>query len=119
MLSTQASSSEVFSGVFALVWLTLAVIAINIQLLGGTISFFNALSTTGYALFPLLISATLSIFVTWSFIRFILYIIFVSWAVYAATVNLKVNGVLPGRVFLAIYPVGLVYATLGWLCVIT
>lgn len=119
VLSPQASSSEVFSSVFALVWLTFSVIAINIQLLGGTISFFSALSTTGYALFPLLISASLSIFIKWSFIRFILYLIFVSWAIYAATVNLKVNGVLPGRVFLAIYPVGLIYATLGWLCVIT
>lgn len=118
-LSPKTNSSEVFSGVFALIWLTFAVIAINIQLLGGTISFFSALSTQGYALFPLVISAAISIFVKWSFIRFIIYLLFVSWAIYAATINLKVSGVLPGRVFLAIYPVGLVYATLGWLCVIT
>lgn len=119
LMSPEANSSEVFSGVFAIVWSTLAVIAVNIQLLGGTISFFNALSTTGYAMFPLLLLAITSIFIKWSFIRFILYVILVAWSVYAATVNLKVHGVLPGRVFLAIYPVGLVYATLGWLCVIT
>jgi hypothetical protein len=119
VMSPGSSSSEVFSGVFAIVWSTLAIIAINIQLLGGTISFFNALSTTGYALFPLLLLAVVSIFVRWSFIRFVFYVILVAWGIYAATVNLKVHGVLPGRVFLAIYPVGLVYATLGWLCVIT
>lgn len=118
-LSPKTNSSEVFSSVFALVWLTFAVVAINIQLLGGTISFFSALSTQGYALFPLVLSATISIFIKWSFIRFIIYVLFVAWAIYAATINLKVSGVLPGRVFLAIYPVGLVYATLGWLCVIT
>lgn len=119
LLSPAASSSEVFSGVFAIVWTTLSVIALNIQLLGGTISFFNALSTTGYALFPLLLLAIASIFVKWTFIRSILYVVAVAWGIYAATLNLKVHGVLPGRVFLAIYPVGLVYATLGWLCVIT
>lgn len=119
VLSPKASSSEVFSGVFALVWSALAVMALNIQLLGGTISFFNALSTTGYALFPMLVLAIVSVFVKLSFVRFIVYITMVAWAIYAATVSLKVNGVLPGRVFLAIYPVGLVYATLGWLCVIT
>lgn len=118
-LSPQNNSSEVFSGVFALVWLTFAIIAINIQLLGGAISFFSALSTQGYALFPLVILATVSLFVKWSFIRLVVYLLLVSWAIYAATVNLKVSGVLPGRIFLAIYPVGLVYATLGWLCVIT
>lgn len=119
LMSPSASSSQVFSGVFAISWMTLGVIAINIQLLGGTISFFNALSTTGYAMFPLLILAVVSIFVKWSFIRFLIYLVVVSWSVYAVTVNLKVHGVMPGRIFLAIYPVGLVYATLGWLCVIT
>ncbi|CCH46753.1 putative membrane protein [Wickerhamomyces ciferrii] len=118
-LSPKTNTSQVFSSVFALTWLTFAVIAINIQLLGGTISFFSALSTQGYALFPLVISSIISIFIKWSFIRFIIYLLFVSWAIYAATINLKVSGVLPGRIFLAIYPVGLVYATLGWLCVIT
>ncbi|KAH3674472.1 hypothetical protein WICMUC_003310 [Wickerhamomyces mucosus] len=119
VLSPTTSNSVVFSGVFTLIWVTFAIIAINIQLLGGTISFFSALSTTGYALFPLLISATVSIFVKLFLVRFLLFVVFVSWSIYAATLNLKVNGVLPGRIFLAIYPVGLVYATLGWLCVIT
>ncbi|KAH3688236.1 hypothetical protein WICPIJ_000787 [Wickerhamomyces pijperi] len=119
MLSPTSSSSSVFSGVFSLIWFAFGIIAINIQLLGGTISFFSALSTTGYALFPLLISATISVFVKLFIVRFVCFVLFVSWAIYAATVNLKVNGVLPGRIFLAIYPVSLIYATLGWLCVIT
>lgn len=119
ILSPTSSSSSVFSSVFALIWFAFAIIALNIQLLGGTISFFHALSTTGYALFPLLINAIISIFVKLFLVRFACFVVLGSWAIYAAMVNLKCNGVLPGRIFLAIYPVSLVYATLGWLCVIT
>lgn len=117
--SPKTNSSNVFSSIFTISWISFSIISINIQLLGGSISFFPALSTIGYALFPLVLSALLSIFIKFSFIRFLLYLVFTAWSTYSVTVNLKVAGVFPGRVFLAVFPVGLVYATLGWLCVIT
>ncbi|ODQ79481.1 hypothetical protein BABINDRAFT_161877 [Babjeviella inositovora NRRL Y-12698] len=119
VLSPKALSSEVFSLTFSMIWLTLAVIAVNIQLLGGTISFLPALSATGYSIFPIVVGAVVSILVKHAMVRLVVDAVLVSWAVYAATVALKCSGVLSGRVILAIYPVGLIYVVLGWLCVIT
>lgn len=119
MIAPNHQASQVFSGIFVLIWLGQALVTLNIRLLGGTISFFYALSTTGYCLFPLVIAALLSSFVKLFLVRIIVDFIMIGWAIYSATRGLSDNGVLPSRVFLAMFPVGLFYTGLGWLCVIT
>jgi protein YIPF6 len=43
----------VFAGVFVLVWIGAAIISVNAQLLGGSISFFQSVCILGYCVFPL------------------------------------------------------------------
>ena len=51
------SASLVFAAVFVIVWFGAAVVTVNAQLLGGTISFFQSVCILGYCVFPLTISA--------------------------------------------------------------
>ena len=55
------SSSLVFATVFVIVWLGAAVVTVNAQLLGGTISFFQSVCILGYCVFPLTLSALASL----------------------------------------------------------
>ena len=62
MLSITApphQSSMVFTGVFMIVWVGAAVVTINAQLLGSTISFFQSVCVLGYCVFPLNIATFL------------------------------------------------------------
>lgn len=120
LLAPKAQTNIVFSGTFSFTWLFYLVVGLNIQLLGGTISFLSAISATGYSMFPLVVGALVNgILIKWRFIRLIIMFVLNAWSVYAATMSLRCLGVLPGRVFLAIYPVALMYAVLSWLVVIT
>lgn len=119
MIAPSHQASIVFSGVFSLIWLGEAVLTLNIKLLGGTVSFFNALSVIGYCLFLLVPAVLVSTFVKLILVRLIVDTIFVIWAIYSATRGLQDSGVLPSRVALATFPVGLFFIGLGWLCVIT
>lgn len=122
-LSLTAYSNQanlVFSGSFAFIWLFFIVIGLNIQLLGGNISFMSAISATGYSMFPIVIGGLLSsLVIKWKLIRLAMMFVLCSWSIFAGVMSLKCSGVLPGRIILAIYPVGLFYAVLGWLVVIT
>lgn len=51
------SSSLVFASVFVVVWAGSAVVTLNAQLLGGSISFFQSVCILGYCVFPLTISS--------------------------------------------------------------
>ncbi|ODV66091.1 Yip1-domain-containing protein [Hyphopichia burtonii NRRL Y-1933] len=113
-------TNKVFSGAFAFIWLFFIVIGLNIQLLGGNISFMSAISASGYSMFPIVIGSLVStLFISWRLIRLAIMSILCAWSVYAGVMSLKCSGVLPGRVLLAIYPVGLMYAVLSWLVIIT
>lgn len=112
--------NQVFSGSFSFIWLFFIVIGLNIQLLGGNISFMSAISAAGYSMFPIVIGGLLSsLLIEWKLIRLAMMFVFCSWSIFAGVMSLKCSGVLPGRIILAIYPVGLFYAVLGWLVVIT
>lgn len=109
-----------FSGSFSLIWLFYIVIGLNIQLLGGNISFMSAISAAGYSMFPIVVGALLStLLIKWRFVRLLLMAVLAAWSVYAGSMSLRCSGVLPGRVLLAIYPLGLMYSVLSWLVVIT
>ncbi len=65
MLSITTNADDktlLFEIVFVIVWLGGAIIAVNGQLLGGTISFFQSICLLGYCLFPLNIAAMLNVF---------------------------------------------------------
>eukprot|EP00538_Stauroneis_constricta_P005023 CAMPEP_0119551070 /NCGR_PEP_ID=MMETSP1352-20130426/4444_1 /TAXON_ID=265584 /ORGANISM="Stauroneis constricta, Strain CCMP1120" /LENGTH=240 /DNA_ID=CAMNT_0007597079 /DNA_START=39 /DNA_END=758 /DNA_ORIENTATION=- len=53
----QGQASLVFAAVFCAVWFGSAVVTINAQLLGGTISFFQSVCVLGYCVFPMMVAA--------------------------------------------------------------
>lgn len=68
-----------FEIVFCIVWIGGAVIAVNGQLLGGTISFFQSICLLGYCLFPLNMAAIVNLFIG-SFVHIIIKLLYVSVA---------------------------------------
>lgn len=120
LASPNLQTNQVFSGTFSFIWLFSLAIGLNIQLLGGNISFMSAISASGYSLFPIVVGSLLcSLIIKWKLIRLVMMVVLCAWSIYSGVLSLKCSGVLPGRVLLAIYPIGLMYAVLGWLCVIT
>lgn len=120
LAAPNSQTNVVFSGTFSFIWLFYLVVGLNIQLLGGSISFLSAISATGYSMFPIVIGAVVStLAIKWRWLRLVVISVLNLWSVYAAVMSLRCLGVLPGRVFLAIYPVALMYAVISWLVVIT
>jgi len=120
LAAPNSQTNVVFSGTFSFIWVFYLVVGLNIQLLGGSISFLSAISATGYSMFPIVIGAAVStLFIKWRWLRLLIIGFLNLWSVYAAVMSLRCLGVLPGRVFLAIYPVALMYAVISWLVVIT
>ncbi|KAG2734508.1 hypothetical protein G9P44_002514 [Scheffersomyces stipitis] len=120
LAAPKSETNSVFSGSFSFVWIFFIVIGLNIQLLGGSISFMSAISAAGYSMFPIVVGALLSCLVLkWKLIRLALMLVLNVWSIYAGVLSLECSGVLPGRVTLAIYPVALMYSIMSWLVVIT
>ena len=53
-------ASLVFASVFVIVWAGAAVVTVNAQLLGGSISFFQSVCVLGYCIFPLVLASLLA-----------------------------------------------------------
>ena len=109
-----------FEIVFVIVWLGGAVIAINGQLLGGTITFFQSICLLGYCLFPLTLAATLNLIIG-SFVPFWVKLIYVGiafvWSTYSSIHFIK-EMVPEDRKELAMYPVCLFYLFLSWFIIL-
>ena len=58
-----SSSSLVFAAVFVIVWCGAAMVTVNAQLLGGSISFFQSVCILGYCVFPMTISAIVNLII--------------------------------------------------------
>lgn len=58
-----SSSSIVFAAVFVIVWCGAALVTLNAQLLGGSLSFFQSVCILGYCVFPLTLSSLVCLFV--------------------------------------------------------
>lgn len=116
--TSSSNTSQTFSVVFTTVWLGQAAITTNIKFLGGTIPYLQALSITGYSLFPLLLSAVFSHIIKWKLVRIPVTAVLVVWAIWSARRGLGFGGVRASRIALAAYPLGLFYVFLGWLCVL-
>ena len=61
------SASLVFAAVFVIVWCGAAIVTLNAQLLGGTISFFQSVCILGYCVFPLLLSAVACLIISYRY----------------------------------------------------
>ena len=117
---------------FVIVWLGGAIIAINGQLLGGTISFFQSICLLGYCLFPLNVAALMNVILN-PIVHISVKIIYVAiaffWSTYCkcfcslrnlveASINFIREMVPEDRKELAMYPVCLFYLFLSWFIIL-
>ncbi|CAA6663404.1 unnamed protein product [Spirodela intermedia] len=104
--SASVKKSEVFAVAFAVLAAGAIILTLNVLLLGGHIIFFQSLSLLGYCLFPLDVGPLSLIVVT-------ITLVWSSWAAYpfmSAAVG-------PRRKALALYPVFLMYVSVGFLII--
>lgn len=73
----------------------------------------------GYTLFPLVIAALLSAFVSSVVVRVPVFTVLVLWSLAAGVSILGGSGVLKNRVGLAVYPLLIFYVALGCLCLVS
>ncbi|KAF0705012.1 hypothetical protein AaE_014685 [Aphanomyces astaci] len=145
MLSISAPTNQsamVFTGVFVVVWAGAAVVTINAQLLGSTISFFQSICVLGYCVFPLVIATLFTtIFRVVSLghvtVRLVVVAVGFLWSTRGTStcrvvrpLTTSVSGGLASVVFmsqlvppkrkaLTVYPVLLFYLFIGWMILIS
>eukprot|EP00934_Nitzschia_sp_Nitz4_P006517 Nitzschia sp. Nitz4//scaffold23_size168460//91088//92117//NITZ4_002223-RA/size168460-augustus-gene-0.308-mRNA-1//-1//CDS//3329543647//6507//frame0 len=114
-------ASLVFAAVFCAVWLGSAVVTINAQLLGGTISFFQSVCVLGYCVCPMTLAAVvvdlfkmidLGFFST--LIDLAVLAVAFLWSTRASAVFIG-QYVAASRRVLAVFPVLFFYTFLAWL----
>lgn len=104
--------------VFALVSVGAIVLTLNAVLLGGTIGFFQSLCLLGYCIFPLTVVALVCTAVTSLLARWIIVPLGIAWCAWASVPF--IGGAVPAnRRALAVFPLVLLYTTLGWLALIS
>ncbi|KAL4211555.1 hypothetical protein CU097_010300 [Rhizopus azygosporus] len=113
-------SVPIFTGVFVIVWIGAAVVTINAKLLGGAVSFFQSVCVIGYCLFPLVLVAIISIFITTVWFRVPSSLMAFAWSTYAALGFLSESKAhLANRHALAVYPLFLFYLLIAWLVAVS
>lgn len=122
ILSFRAPTNQaalVFASVFVLVSVGSAIVTINAQLLGGTISFFQSVCVLGYCVFPMTVAALIVGVLRLTPVSFvwldtmILGLGFL-WATRASSVFIA-SYIQKERRFLAVFPVFFFYVFLGWM----
>lgn len=112
--------SLLFEIVFIIVWIGGGVIAINGQLLGGSITFFQSICLLGYCLFPLVCAAIINLLIG-AVVPFVVKLIYVGfafvWSTYSSIHFIK-EMVPDDRKELAMYPVCLFYLFLSWFIIL-
>jgi len=114
-------ASLVFAAVFCAVWIGSAIVTINAQLLGGTISFFQSVCVLGYCVFPMTLAAVVvDLFKMISLGAFstlvelaVLFVAFL-WSTRASAIFIG-QYIVPSRRILAVFPVLFFYTFLAWL----
>lgn len=109
--------SEVFALVFTEVAVGSMVLTANVVLLGGSIVFFQSLCLMGYCLFPVCLAAVVCVFVRLMWARTLALVAALAWAS-AAAVPFVGRSVRKERRALAVYPVLLMYVSIGWLALV-
>jgi hypothetical protein len=118
----EGQASLVFAAVFCSVWLGSAVVTINAQLLGGTISFFQSVCVLGYCVFPMMMAAVvvdlLKMLPPLGFVSTLLEVAVLAvaflWSTRASSVFIG-QYIMPSRRLLAVFPVLFFYLFLAWM----
>lgn len=114
-------ASLVFAAVFCAIWFGSAVVTVNAQLLGGTISFFQSVCVLGYCVFPMTLAAVVvDLFKMLNLGAFstlvelaVLFVAFL-WATRASAIFIG-QYIVPSRRILAVFPVLFFYTFLAWM----
>ncbi|KAL3841036.1 hypothetical protein ACJIZ3_025627 [Penstemon smallii] len=114
--SASVKKSEVFAVAFALLAAGAVILTLNVLLLGGHIIFFQSLSLLGYCLFPLDIGALICMLKDNVIVKLIVVVVTLAWSSWAAYPFMS-TAVNPRRKALALYPVLLMYVSVGFLIV--
>ncbi|CAF2068860.1 hypothetical protein Bca4012_086979 [Brassica carinata] len=114
--SASVKKSEVFAVAFALLAAGAVILTLNVLLLGGHIIFFQSLSLLGYCLFPLDVGAVICMLKDNVILKMIVVCVTLAWSSWAAYpfMSAAVN---PRRKALALYPVFLMYVSVGFLII--
>ena len=114
-------ASLVFAAVFCAIWFGSAVVTVNAQLLGGTISFFQSVCVLGYCVFPMTLAAgvvdlfkmlPLGAFST--LVELLVLFVAFLWSTRASAVFIG-QYIVPSRRILAVFPVLFFYTFLAWM----
>ncbi|GLT40260.1 hypothetical protein SLA2020_144090 [Shorea laevis] len=114
--SASVEKSEVFAVAFALLAAGAVILTLNVLLLGGHIIFFQSLSLLGYCLFPLDIGALICMLKDNVVVKMIVVCVTLAWSSWAAYPFMS-SAVNPRRKALALYPVFLMYVSVGFLII--
>ncbi|KAL8152496.1 hypothetical protein V2J09_010256 [Rumex salicifolius] len=114
--SASVKKSDVFAVAFALLAAGAVVLTLNVLLMGGHIIFFQSLSLLGYCLFPLDVGALLCMILDSVILKLIVVSVTLSWSSWAAYPFMS-TAVNPRRKALALYPVFLMYVSVGFLII--
>ncbi|KAM0003677.1 putative Yip1 domain-containing protein [Helianthus debilis subsp. tardiflorus] len=114
--SASVEKSEVFAVAFALLATGAVILTLNVLLLGGHIIFFQSLSLLGYCLFPLDVGALICMLKDNVVLKIVVVCVTLAWSSWAAYpfISMAVN---PRRKALALYPVLLMYVSVGFLII--
>ncbi|KAG4158225.1 hypothetical protein ERO13_D02G107400v2 [Gossypium hirsutum] len=108
--------SEVFAVAFALLAAGAVILTLNVLLLGGHIIFFQSLSLLGYCLFPLDVEALICMMENNVILKMIVVCVTLAWSSWAAYPFMS-SAVNLSRKALALYPVFLMYVSVGFLTI--
>ena len=122
ILSMNAPTNQAaltFAAVFIAISVGSTIVTMNVQLLGGTISFFQSVCVLGYSVFPLVIAAFVIgclklLYIHWLWIHSIVVVVGSIWSLRISSIFISLY-VRQERRALALYPVVYYYAFLAWL----
>ncbi|KHN22703.1 Protein YIPF6 [Glycine soja] len=114
--SASVKKSEVFAVAFALLAAGAVILTLNVLLLGGHIIFFQSLSLLGYCLFPLDVGALICMLKDNVIVKVVVVCVTLAWSSWAAYPFMS-SAVSPRRKALALYPVFLMYVSVGFLII--
>ena len=103
--------------VFGVCAMGAVVLTLNVVLLGGNIGFFQSLCLLGYCLLPLDVAAIVATFVTNHIVRSVVVAVALAWASWASVPFIG-GSVSPARKVLAVYPLLLLFFSMGWLALV-
>ena len=111
-------ASLLFALVFFVVWVGAAVVTLNAQLLGGTVSFFQSVCVLGYCIFPLVVASILTTFWHNAIFKLIVVSAGFVWSTRASVVFIS-QLVAEDRQFLSAYPTFLFYIFISWMILVS